>query len=139
MAIFQKTIKRHGSLSFLPSWFNLYIRPLCHTSSKAFDMSRNTRLTSMTLSKEVKISWMIDRSWLLQGSPGLNPDYFGEIRLLCNKYFNMLSYMISPKNILQVKRTIDWDWTIAFFMFWLLTILNIVTIFFPAIEKNSTF
>ena len=87
---------------------------------KSFDMSRNTTLTSMTLSKEVKISWMIDRIWFLQYSLGLNQDCFGKIRLLPNKYFNMLSYIISPKNVLQIERTIDWDWTIVFFMFWLL-------------------
>ena len=63
----------------------------------------------MTLSKEVKISWMIDRSLFLQYSLGLNQDCFGEIRLLPNKYFNMLSYIISPKNVLQIERTIDWD------------------------------
>ena len=78
--------------------------PSCHTLSKALDMSRNTPLTSKPLSKEVETSWVIDRSWFMQEPPGLNPDCFGEIRLLSKKYFNMLSYMISSKILLQIGR-----------------------------------
>ena len=48
---FKKSIKRHSSLSFIPFCFNLYISQLCHTLSKAFDLSRNTPLTSKPLSK----------------------------------------------------------------------------------------
>ena len=40
----------------------------------------------------------------MQESPGLNPDYFGEIRLLSKKYFNMSSYMIRSKISLQIGR-----------------------------------
>ena len=49
---FKKSIKRH-SLSFIPFCFNLYINLLCHTLSKALDMSRNTPLTSKPLSKVI--------------------------------------------------------------------------------------
>ena len=40
----------------------------------------------------------------MQESPGLNPEYFGVIRLLSKKYFNMLSYMIRSKILLQIGR-----------------------------------
>lgn len=33
---------------------------------------------------------IIDKSWFMQGSPGLKPDWFGEIRLLAVKYLNIL-------------------------------------------------
>ena len=38
-----------------------------------------------------------------ESPPGLNPDCFGEIRLLSKKYFNMLLYMRS-KILLQIGR-----------------------------------
>ena len=106
---FKTSIKRHSSLSFIPFCFNLYISPSCHTLSKALDMSRNTPLTSKPLSKEVKISWVIDRSWFMQESSGLNLDYFGVITLLRKKYFNMLSYIIRSK-ILEEERMGDSFW-----------------------------
>ena len=37
-------------------------------------------------------------------SPCLNLDCFGEMRLLSKKYFNMLSYMIRLKILLQIGR-----------------------------------
>ena len=40
----------------------------------------------------------------MQESPGLDPDCFGEIRLLSKKYFNMLSYMMHSKILLQIGR-----------------------------------
>ena len=40
----------------------------------------------------------------MQESPGLNPNWFEEIRLLSKKYFNMLSYMIRAKILLQIRR-----------------------------------
>ena len=40
----------------------------------------------------------------MQESPGLNPDCFGETKLLSKKYFNMLSYMIRLKILLQIGR-----------------------------------
>ena len=85
----------------MPFYFNCYIRPSCNTLSKALDMYRNT---SKPLSKELKISWVIDRGWLTQESPGLNPDCFGKIRLLSKKNFSMLSSMIHSKTLLQIGR-----------------------------------
>ena len=40
----------------------------------------------------------------MQESPGLNPDCLGEIRLLSEKYFNMLTYMTRSKILLQIGR-----------------------------------
>ena len=36
-------------------------------------MSKKTLLTPNPLSKDVKISWVIDNSWLMQESPGWKP------------------------------------------------------------------
>ena len=33
----------------------------------------------------LKISWLTKRNWLMQESPGLNPDWFGESRLFFEK------------------------------------------------------
>ena len=117
---------------------NVYISSLCHTLSKALDISRNTPLTSKSLSKEVKISWVIDRSWFMRESPGLNPDYFGDIRLLFKKHFNMLSYAIRSKTLLQIGRRGTRRY---FLMFSLSPFLKIGTMFpfFPVIWKDSTF
>ena len=93
---------------FIPFCFNLYISLLYHTLSKALDMSRKnihlTSYSSMLLSKEVKISWVIDSSSFIEASPALKPGSFGEIRLLSKKYFNMLSNMIRSKIMLQIWR-----------------------------------
>ena len=40
----------------------------------------------------------------MQESPGLHPDCSGEIRLLSKKYFDMLSYMMRSKILLQIGR-----------------------------------
>ena len=64
---------------------NLKIRLACQTLSKGLDMSKKTRLTSNPLSKDVKISWVIDNSWLIQESPGWKPDWFLEMSLLTEK------------------------------------------------------
>ena len=68
------------------------IRPLCHTLSKAFDMSKNTDRTSRPSSKDLYIGCVVDRSWLVQESPGLNLDWFCNIKLFSVKNLNMLSY-----------------------------------------------
>ena len=69
----------------IPFWHSLKTRPLCHTLSKAFEISRNIPLTSSPLSNAFKISWLIERrSWLMQESPDLNPHWFGERRSLSN-------------------------------------------------------
>ena len=66
-------------------YFNLKIRPSCQTLSKALDMSKETVLTSNPLSKDVKISWVIDSSWLIQESPGWKPNWLVEMSLLAEK------------------------------------------------------
>ena len=51
-------------------------RPLCQTSSKAFEMSRNTPLRSIVglLSSAVSISCITESSWATHESPGRKPD-----------------------------------------------------------------
>ena len=63
-------------------YFNSKISPSCQTLSKALDMSKKTLLTSHPLSKDEQISWVIDNSWLMQESPGWQPDWFLEMSLL---------------------------------------------------------
>ena len=55
------------------------MRPSCQTFSDAFDISRKTPLTSNPLSNDLYTSWVIAKSWFMQESPGLNPDWLGEI------------------------------------------------------------
>ena len=75
------------------------ISPSCQTLSKALDMSKKALLTSNPLSKDVEILWVIDNSWLMQGSLGWKPDWFLEMSLLAEKEIN-ISFKISLSNIL---------------------------------------
>ena len=54
-------------------------------TSKALDMSKKTLLISNPLSEDVKISWVIDNSWLIQEFPGWKPDWLLETSLLAEK------------------------------------------------------
>ena len=63
----------------MPFCFNLKIIPLCQTLSNAFEISRKMPLTSNPSSKDLHISCVIDKCWLIQESPGLKPDWFEEI------------------------------------------------------------
>ena len=72
-------ITRNGVL------FQFENKPSWQTLSKALDMSKKTLLTFSRLSKDVKISWVIDNSWLIPESPGWKPDLFLEMSLLAEK------------------------------------------------------
>ena len=48
-------------------------------------MPKKTLLTSNSLSKGVKISWVIDNSWLMQEPPSWKPDWFLEMSLSAEK------------------------------------------------------
>ena len=61
-------------------WRSLEIHPTCPTLPKAFEISRNNPRTSRTISKVLKISWLMESSWLMRESPGLKPAYFGDIK-----------------------------------------------------------
>ena len=54
--------------------FNLKISTLCQALSKAVDMSKKTLVTSNPLLNDVKVSWVIDSSRLIQASTGWKPD-----------------------------------------------------------------
>ena len=49
---FRKSIKIFNKLPVTPICFNLKIRPLCQTLSKALEISRKIRLTSKQLSND---------------------------------------------------------------------------------------
>lgn len=92
-----RVLKRLPDKTF---WFNLKIRPLCQTLPKDLDMSKNTNRILRPSSKDFKIWCIIDRNWLVQKSPGLNPGwFFWDIKLFSMKNLKMLSYN-SLSNIL---------------------------------------
>ena len=61
-------------------------------------MSRETPVTSKPSPKGVYISWVIDKRWVIQESPGLKPDWFEEIKLFSIRNLN-ISLNISLSNI----------------------------------------
>ena len=69
----------------MPFCFNLKISRSYQTLSNALDKSKKTLLTSNPLSKEGKILWVINNSWLMQESPGWKPNWFLEMSLLAEK------------------------------------------------------
>ena len=69
----------------------------------------------------------------MQKSPGLNLDCFGLIGLLSKKYFNMLSFMIRSKILLQIGKR---ETGRQFLMFCLLPFLKIGTMF-PFIQSSE--
>ena len=79
LRFFRKHFIKQRRFSEIPYWFNLSMRPSCHTLSKALDISRKTPLTSRPLSNESQISWVIDKSWFTQESPSLKPDWLSDI------------------------------------------------------------
>ena len=119
---FKKSIKIHSSLSFM--LFCFVFR--CRSLSKSFVVFKTTSLTSKPLSKDVKISWVINRGLFMQESPGLNPDCFRQNKLLSKMYFNMISYIICFETLLQIGRS-QTRWKIL--LFCLLPFLNIETMF----------
>ena len=86
----KKSIIKFRSFPDIPFCFNLYVRPLCHTLSDALKILIKTPLTSYPLSNDLYISWVIANNWSVHESPGLNPDWFGELRLFLWKKWNSL-------------------------------------------------
>ena len=74
----RKSHKIFSKLPDIPFCFDLKMNPLCQTLSNAFDISRKTPLTSNPLSNDLYISWVIAKSWFMQDSLGLIPDWLGE-------------------------------------------------------------
>ena len=66
----------------IPFCLNLYKSSLCHALSNAFEMSKNIPWTSRPSSKDLQISCVMDRSWLMHESLGLKPDWLGDIKLI---------------------------------------------------------
>ena len=73
-----------------------------------FEISRKTPLTSNP-HQDLHISWVLDKSWLIQESSGLEPGWFEEIKLFSIRNLN-ISLNISLSNIfLQIERN-DTGW-----------------------------
>ena len=64
--------------------------PSWHTLSKVFNITKKNPLTSSPSSNELYILWVIAINWFTQESPGLNPDWLGEIKLLSAKRWKAL-------------------------------------------------
>ena len=58
----RKSHKRFSKLPDMPFCFNLKMRPQCQILSKAFDISRKTRLNSNPSSNDLYISLKVDLS-----------------------------------------------------------------------------
>ena len=54
-------------------------------SIPTLDISQRTPLTSKSLSTDWLISWVIASKWLTQEFHGINPDWFGKIKLFSVK------------------------------------------------------
>ena len=61
--------------------------------SKILVISRKSPLTSNPSSEDWYISCVIDVNWFVHESPGLKPDWFGEIKSFPMKYSNRLLYI----------------------------------------------
>ena len=116
---FKKSVRVLKRLSDMPFCFNLKIKPLCHTLSKAFDMSKYTNQTSWSYSKDYYIWCIIDRSCYVKESPGLKPNWLGDIKLYSVKNWNMLSYN-NISNILSEIGSKEIGWHFYGFWLWLL-------------------
>ena len=69
----------------IPFLFSLKSIPLRHILWNALDISQRTPLTSKSLSTDWLISWVIASKWLTQEFHGINPDWFGKIKLFSVK------------------------------------------------------
>ena len=63
----RKSHKRFSKLPDIPFCFNLKMIPSFQTLSNAFDISWKTPLTWNLLSNDLYISWVIAKSWFMQG------------------------------------------------------------------------
>ena len=52
----KKLVIKFRSFPDIPFYYNLYVRPLCHTLSNALEISRKTHLTSYSSSNDLYIS-----------------------------------------------------------------------------------
>ena len=96
---FKISFKRRSNLSEMSFFWSLNIRPVCHTLSSALEISKNTLWNSKPSSKDLYISCAIERSWLMQESPPLKPNWCDDIKLLPIRYgYNSLD--IECSNIL---------------------------------------
>ena len=96
---FKISFKRRSNLSEMSFFWSLNIRPVCHTLSSALEISKNTLWTSKPSPKDLYISCVIERSWLMQESPPLKPNWCDDIKLLPIRYgYNSLD--IERSNIL---------------------------------------
>ena len=69
---------------------------------KSFIHVQEIILTSNPLSKDVKISWVTDNSWLIKESPGWKRDWFSKMSLLADKKLNISLKVCLSKILSQI-------------------------------------
>ena len=69
---------------------------------KSFIHVQEIILTSNPLSKDVKISWVTDNSWLIKESPGWKRDWFSKISLLADEKLNISLKVCLSKILSQI-------------------------------------
>ena len=82
---FKKSNTTLSSLREMRFCFRLEIKPLCQTLSNAFQVSRKRFLTSNSSSKDLYFLRVIDKSWLIQESPGLKLNWFWGNQIVFSK------------------------------------------------------
>ena len=87
--LFKKWRKRLSKFPDMSFWVSLKMIPSCHILSNAFEISRNTLLTSRPSSKELYLSWVINNSWLIQESPRSKPAWLVKISQFSIKNSNI--------------------------------------------------
>ena len=120
---FKKSFKTCNRFPDIPLRVNFRISHSCQTLSKAFDMSKNTPLTSRSLSKDCYISWVIERSWLIEESPGRKPDWLDDNKSFSFKnLYSSLNKSLS-KIRLEAKRQVGNFWYTVHHFLWIGTTL----------------
>ena len=58
----------------IPFCVGSYKSSFCYTLSNTFEMSKSVLQASTSLSKDLEILWVMNRSWSVNKSPGLKSD-----------------------------------------------------------------
>ena len=90
-----------------PADFNLWIKPTCQTQSNALLMSKKTTLTSLHAWIALQYVLYKNVNWLIQESPGINPDWSVKRRWLSWKWLNRcLKIYLSKSLYSELRREI---------------------------------
>ena len=80
--------------------FILQISPSCQSRSKALDISKKTPQTSNEGLEYILL--VTEKSWCIQESPAMKPDWFGLSNLFTVKRWKIVSKMIFSNSLIQI-------------------------------------